>query len=248
MTKPVNPRVIQEPVRVEGPDPYSTHGLCRGLVLDHANSCSYYHKYNRYQRLRPSLTLDLSLDLPTISIKPFTLSLSLDLPSNACTPTITPGANGYVPQGECNALYEYYPSFAAAIAFSALFGVLLIAHFVQATVHKVTFVWVIIIGAAWECTAFVTRAVSTRNQQDTAVLTVTQFFWRRFVRSPFALIPTCMLISRAFLPPVLNAFDYMVLARMINLFIPEHQISIFKPSVESSRHNGRTAHLVYALP
>ncbi|RDW67217.1 uncharacterized protein DSM5745_09083 [Aspergillus mulundensis] len=129
---------------------------------------------------------DLTLDLPTISIEPFTLSslnlpsttfsLSLDLPTNTCTPTVTPDSNGYVPPGNCNALYAYYPSFAAAVAFSVLFGILLIAHFMQATIYKAAFVWVILLGAAWECTGFVTRAVSTKNQQDTTVLTVTQMF------------------------------------------------------------------------
>ncbi|KAL4902741.1 RTA1 like protein-domain-containing protein [Aspergillus multicolor] len=164
---------------------------------------------------------DLTLDLPTISIKPFTLSLdlpsstfslSLDLPTNTCTPTVTPDSNGYVPPGNCNALYSYYPSFAAAVAFSVLFGVLLIAHFVQATIYKATFVWVVLLGAAWECTGYVSRAVSTKNQQDTTVLTVTQMF-----------------ILTA--PILVNAFDYMVLARMINFFIPERQIGIFKPSL-----------------
>ncbi|KAL4964261.1 RTA1 domain-containing protein, partial [Aspergillus stella-maris] len=157
--------------------------------------------------------VDLSLDLPTISIEPFTLSsLDLHLPSNTCTPTVTPDANGYVPPEECNALYQYYPSFAAAVAFSVLFGVLMIAHFTQATVHKCGFVWVILMGAAWECVGYVARAVSTKNQQDTTVLTITQLF---------------ILLS----PILVNAFDYIVLARMINFFVPERQIGIFKPSL-----------------
>jgi hypothetical protein len=114
----------------------------------------------------------ITIDIPTI--KPF--SLSLDLPSNTCTPTVTPDANGYVPPSECNALYQYYPSFGAALAFSVLFGILMVTHFVQATVHKAGFVWVILMSAAWECIGFVTRTLSTRNQQDTTLATITQLF------------------------------------------------------------------------
>ncbi|KAL4747874.1 hypothetical protein BDW72DRAFT_215156 [Aspergillus terricola var. indicus] len=156
---------------------------------------------------------ELSLDLPTISIEPFTLSsLELNLPSNTCTPTVSPDANGYVPPDQCNALYQYYPSFAAAVAFSVLFGVLMITHFAQATAYKAGFVWVILMGAVWECAGYVARAVSTKDQQNTTVLTITQLF---------------ILLS----PILVNAFDYMVLARMINFFVPERQIGIFKPSL-----------------
>ncbi|KAL6232011.1 RTA1 like protein-domain-containing protein [Aspergillus navahoensis] len=135
---------------------------------------------------------EVSLDLPTISIKSFTLSsIDLNLPSNTCTPPVIPDANGYVLPDQCNALFEYYPSFAAAVAFSILFGALTTAHFVQATVYKSGFVW---------------------HQQDTTILTITQLF---------------ILLS----PILVNAFDYMVLARMINFFVPERQIGIFKPSL-----------------
>ncbi|GFF54145.1 protein RTA1 [Aspergillus udagawae] len=150
----------------------------------------------------------ITIDIPTI--KPF--SLSLDLPSNTCTPTVTPDANGYVPPSECNALYQYYPSFGAALAFSVLFGILMITHFVQATVHKAGFVWVILMSAAWECIGFLTRTLSTRNQQDTTLATITQLF---------------ILLS----PLWVNAFDYMVLARMIHFFLPDRRIGIFNPSL-----------------
>ncbi|PYI16835.1 hypothetical protein BO99DRAFT_475420 [Aspergillus violaceofuscus CBS 115571] len=154
----------------------------------------------------------ITIDVPTISIKPFSLSLSLDLPSNTCTPTVSPDANGYVPPDQCNALYQYYPSFGAALAFSVLFGVLMITHFIQATIHKAGFVWVILMSAIWECVGFVTRTLSTRSQQDTTLATITQLF---------------ILLS----PLWVNAFDYMVLARMIYFFVPDRRIGIFKPSL-----------------
>ncbi|KAF4153602.1 hypothetical protein CNMCM6069_000617 [Aspergillus lentulus] len=152
----------------------------------------------------------ITIEVPKITIEPF--SLSLDLPSDTCTPTITPDANGWVPATECNALYSYYPSFGAAIAFSVLFGVLMVTHFVQATVYKAGFVWVILMSAVWECVGFVVRTLSTRDQQDSTLATITQLF---------------ILLS----PLWVNAFDYMVLARMIHFFVPDHRIGVFKPSM-----------------
>lgn len=61
-------------------------------------------------------------------------TITLALPT--CVQTITPDKNGYVPPGTCNALYNYYPSFAAAIVTALLFGVLSIAHIVLAAKHK----------------------------------------------------------------------------------------------------------------
>jgi len=53
-----------------------------------------------------------------------------------CIQTITPDKNGYVPPGTCGALYDYYPSFVAAVVASAVFGVLTIAHITQAAIFK----------------------------------------------------------------------------------------------------------------
>ncbi|KAL4968155.1 RTA1 domain-containing protein [Aspergillus stella-maris] len=128
-----------------------------------------------------------------------------------CTPTISPDANGYVPPTECNAMYSYYPSFGAAIAFSTLFGILVITHFAQAISHKASFAWVILMSAIWEFGGFVTRTLSTRHQQSESLATVSQ-----------------ILILLA--PLWVNAFDYMVLARMIHFFMPERRIGIIKPA------------------
>lgn len=53
-----------------------------------------------------------------------------------CIQSITPDKNGYVPPGTCNALYDYYPSFAAAVVASVLFGILTVAHIFQAVKFK----------------------------------------------------------------------------------------------------------------
>ncbi|WEW56701.1 hypothetical protein PRK78_002149 [Emydomyces testavorans] len=153
------------------------------------------------------------VSVPPVSIPPVSIpSLSLDLPSNTCTPTIAPDKNGFVPPTECNALYLYYPSFAAALVFTGLFFIVFCGHFVQATVFKVKFVWVILMGSLWEFGGFLTRALSTRDQQNSTLATIAQ-----------------LLILLA--PLWVNAFDYMVLARMINFFIPDRRIGIFKPAL-----------------
>jgi len=61
-------------------------------------------------------------------------TLSIAVPT--CIQTITPDKNGYVPPGTCNALYDYYPSFTAALVFSILFGILTVAHISQAAFFK----------------------------------------------------------------------------------------------------------------
>ncbi|KAM5440968.1 hypothetical protein MferCBS31731_004107 [Microsporum ferrugineum] len=151
---------------------------------------------------------EFSISIPPVSIP----SLSLDLPVNTCTPTIAPDKNGWVPASECNALYLYYPSFGAAIAFTVIFGAVMLAHFIQATIYKAGFVWVILMGATWECVGFLTRSLGTRDQQSSALATTSQLF---------------ILLS----PLWVNAFDYMVLARMIHFFLPSRSIGIFKPAM-----------------
>lgn len=120
----------------------------------------------------------------------FQLTLSLDLPSNTCTPTIAPDKYGWVPPSECDALYLYYPSFGAAIAAAVIFGILTMVHFVQATMYKAGFAWVVLMGVSWETVAYAVRAYSTRNQQDDTVVTVAQMF--------ILLAPLCM--THNFLP------------------------------------------------
>ena len=67
-----------------------------------------------------------------VTIAPQTITLALP----TCSQTITPDKNGYVPPGTCGALYDYYPSFAAAVVFAILFGMLTVAHIAQAAVFK----------------------------------------------------------------------------------------------------------------
>lgn len=93
-------------------------------------------------------------------------------------------------------------------------------------------------GVAWECVCYATRALTTRNRQDTTIATVTQIF--------ILLAPLCKfwLLSLSHSPQILtdssplrlgvNAYCYMVLDRMIYFFIPGRRIGIFKPSLPAT--------------
>lgn len=77
------------------------------------------------------ITIDpITLPDKTIGIK----IITLDIPE--CTQTITPDSNGYVPPGSCNAQYNYYPSFAAALVAAIFFGVVTFAHIAEGIKYK----------------------------------------------------------------------------------------------------------------
>jgi len=122
-----------------------------------------------------------------------------------CTPTITPDKNGYVPFGTCHVFYRYYPSLDAPVAFSVLLGILMTLHITQAIYYQKTFCWVISMAAIWEFGAFVTRALSTRNQQNT---------WLALIKQLLVLLA----------PLWVNAFDYMLFARMVHFYLPRRSL------------------------
>jgi hypothetical protein len=119
------------------------------------------------------------VSIPPVSIPPVSIPpLSLDLPTNTCTPGATsyatPASHGYVPADACNALWQYSPSFAAAILFSILFGVCTVAHLVQALMYRNGFCWVVVMAALWETGAYISRALGAKDQQSSGVATVAQ--------------------------------------------------------------------------
>jgi RTA1 like protein len=117
-----------------------------------------------------------------------------------------PGKNGYVPEWACNSNYSYDPSFAGALVFAILFGITTFTHIYQAVAYKrLRLCWVIIMGATWEFVSFALRVAGTRNQQSAGLATASQIL---------------LLLA----PMWVNAFDYMVLGRMIYFFVPEQQI------------------------
>jgi len=81
-----------------------------------------------------------------------------------CT-TAVPGKYGAVPPDACNSYYNYNPNFPAAIAMTVLFGVVMIAHIVQAVLYKKKYCWVMIMMVVWETLSFILRALGAHNQQ-----------------------------------------------------------------------------------
>ena len=61
-------------------------------------------------------------------------TITLALPT--CAQTIKPDKNGYVPPGSCGAYFAYYPSFAAAIVTTIIFGILTGIHIFLAAKWK----------------------------------------------------------------------------------------------------------------
>ncbi|EXJ85588.1 hypothetical protein A1O1_05953 [Capronia coronata CBS 617.96] len=166
----------------------------------------------------PTATLELraaAASFTGVHITPYSyshVSLSLDLPSSTCTQTIKPDKNGYVPPGTCGSLYEYYPSFGAAIVFSVLFGILFIAHLAQAIAHKKSFCWVVVMASFWEFASYGFRTAGTRNQQSTTLATLSQIL--------------------VLLAPIwVNAFAYMVFARIVHFFAPTRKVWKISPSI-----------------
>jgi hypothetical protein len=61
-------------------------------------------------------------------------TITLAIPT--CIQTIDPDKNGYVPPGTCGAIWNYYPSFRAALVFTGLFAALVIVHIWMSVKYK----------------------------------------------------------------------------------------------------------------
>lgn len=68
------------------------------------------------------------------------------------------------PISDPNAQWEYCPSYAAAIAFSVLFGIVTVGHTIQAILYRKPFALVLIMGAAWETAGYIFRTLSVEHQ------------------------------------------------------------------------------------
>jgi hypothetical protein len=102
-------------------------------------------------------------------------------------------------------MWTYCPSLPAAILFSILFGITTSFHIFQAHHFRKTFCWALIMGAVWETAAFVIRCISTQNPT-----------------SQGAYDPQFLLILLA--PLWINAFDYMLLGRMVYYFLEDQKL------------------------
>jgi hypothetical protein len=101
-----------------------------------------YRQASPTPTLPPTITGEYFMTTKYITIDGFTNdhatkhpeTITLALPT--CHQTIPPDNNGYLPPGTCGAMYNYYPSFAAAIVAAVVFGALTIAHTGLAAVYK----------------------------------------------------------------------------------------------------------------
>ncbi|KAH6664441.1 RTA1 domain-containing protein, partial [Halenospora varia] len=132
-----------------------------------------------------------------------------------CSQTIVPDSNGYVPPGTCGALYDFYPSFAAAVVFSLLFGALTMGHIWLAAKWKAGYLWVLIMGVLWSTLGFTTRAISTKHQQS----------------SGLALTST---IFTLLAPLWFNAHAYITFSHLLHTFHPSRRILNLSPRVLST--------------
>lgn len=143
-----------------------------------------------------------SASIPSSTIASPTPSSTSSSAEASCT-TAVPGKFGYVPEDACNALYNFNPQFAPAVAVAVLFGLLTLVHLVQAIAHKKRYAWVIIMAGLWETAAFVLHALGAHDQQN----------------SGYA---TAYIILFLLAPLWINGFVYMTFARTVYCYEPDH--------------------------
>ena len=102
-------------------------------------------------------------------------------------------------------VWPYCPTAGASYLFAILFAASTIAHLVQAVMYKKPFCWVIIMGGLWETAAFVIRSLAVNHQSSQDLYN-----------------PQFILILVA--PLWINAFDYMLLGRIIYYYLPGRKI------------------------
>ncbi|KIM72946.1 hypothetical protein PILCRDRAFT_803227 [Piloderma croceum F 1598] len=74
------------------------------------------------------------MSTPTTTIAASTTT-NLSSATTSCISAV-PGKNGFVPPSACNALYSYNPSFAAAIIFTVISGIITGVHLIQAISYR----------------------------------------------------------------------------------------------------------------
>jgi hypothetical protein len=108
--------------------------------------------------------------------------------------------------------WKYCPSVPAAIIFFVLFGVTTLFHIYQAFKHRKAFCWVIIMGGLWETCSYAFRILSARNPTHKASYDA-----------------SFLLVLLA--PVSVNAFDYMVLGRLLTSFLHGKTVLRIKGSI-----------------
>jgi hypothetical protein len=101
--------------------------------------------------------------------------------------------------------WTYCPSLPAAIIFCAAFGATTALHIYQAHKYRTTFCWAIIMGSIWELLSFIIRCIAIEHPT-----------------SQGAYDPSFILFLLA--PLWINAFDYMLLGRMVYHYLPNQRL------------------------
>lgn len=119
---------------------------------------------------------------------------------------VKPGRHGYVPAGACNANWDYDVNVELAILFTVIFGISFSVHLVQAAYFKkFKLAWPLLVGLAWELASFALRTTGALDQQN----------------RPHAVATSVLGI----LAPVwVNAFHYVLLGRMVTVFVPDAKV------------------------
>ncbi|KFZ10962.1 hypothetical protein V501_04960 [Pseudogymnoascus sp. VKM F-4519 (FW-2642)] len=104
-----------------------------------------------------------------------------------------------------DAQWPYCPSYAGAITFTALFGAVTLAHYIQAFTYRKRFCWVVCMASTWETLGFAFRIMGARNPRASGWPVASQ-----------------MLVLLA--PLWINAFVYMVVGRIVYFWLPDKRI------------------------
>ena len=118
----------------------------------------------------------------------------------------------YIALTDPNNQWSYCPSVAAALLFAALFLILTVVHMFQAIRHRQLFCLVIITGALWETAAFIFRILSARHPTHKGSYDASYLL--------ILLAPVCI-----------NAFDYMIVSRIVRCFLPRSAVFGMKGTV-----------------
>jgi hypothetical protein len=106
-------------------------------------------------------------------------------------------------------IWSYCPSYGAAIAAAALFGLTTLGHVVQAFAYRKPFAMILIMGGLWEVAGYVFRILSIQSQKSSGLY-------------------TAQLLLILLAPLWINAYIYMLLGRMIHFFLPKGEDRVFK--------------------
>jgi hypothetical protein len=108
-----------------------------------------------------------------------------------------------------NYQFSYCPSLPAAVLFTILFGFAITGHIILAYHYRKPFCWVLIMGAMWEFISSLTRVLSLQSPYNKS-LSHTSF------------------VFLVLAPLWINAFDYMVLGRMVYFFMLDKKLAGMK--------------------